>query len=347
MQLKKKINNRTPVINEKTFMANFLDQYKYDSGQTITLAEKHLQITDDILNYTNHISKCHRTGEWPYIKRVMRMSPSMSNSYWEKIKTSKQVMGPRAIRTKEDMLEVTRHSRGNYAVLSNVDTEEILFVWAPVIESTEAFSRHWNIFRYCFEKRIIPHDNTSWKLWSVGETSNKGGKRTRGGEQTIQINHYSGSYRQYIDETLNDGELVLINDHDSDDQIEQKRKENYEKKTRILENHYDEVIQVLAIKYNTRFAFSTSEITPPPEVEYEDLEIDCPLIPSLPSDFKKDSCYQYNELPGTLRYFDIYSTYTKNLTFEQLYSNKQYHSMMLYGMNVKIFGDKMTELSRV
>lgn len=335
------INKRTPIIDHERFVGAWIDEH--EMGQDIVLVAKQVQVPTDITEYTDAIS-LDRAGQMPYMKRVLTMPPSVANDYWEKIKSAPQLMGPRVLRTSDDMEEVTRHQRGNYVLVWNTVTEEMLFAWAPVYESEEAFAKHWNIFRYCFETSIIPRDNKIWKLWGVGETSSTGYKRTRNGKVTIQINDYSGGFREHIQDTLGVSKVFISSE------TPKQRQERMSKEHVKVERHYGDVVRVMSEKFNRPFVFVESVLRRPLEIKYKDLNIDCPLIPKDKSDFKPDTCYQYNRLSfpyDTFIYRSIFNNYTENLTMTEFLSDPYYKELTKEGASLKEFGEKMTELSRL
>lgn len=295
------INARTPFIGYNEYIRENLagDSWEdmFDMGTQITLNEKYSQLSDEDMKLSPYFKK-DRTGKNPYITQMMSLPPSVAKAYWEKIKSSTQVFGPREIRTARDMEIVAKFARGNYVIISNIVSNEWSFIWSPVIEASEAFAKHWQIFRYIFETGIVPREERIWKLWCVGETSNNGGKRERSGEAIIHINHYSGSFRHKIDDILHSA------------------KNNKES---VLTRHYEDVTSMLTERYEMSFRFVNTEVAMPRYVEYEELKIDCPLLPKAIGDFNELKCYRYNVLPGTFWIFNLYRMHlTKNSILDSL-----------------------------
>lgn len=335
------INKRTPTIDHAKFTGPWLDQYNL--GQDIVLVSRHVQVPVDITEYTDRIHP-DSEGNMPYMKRVLTMPPSVANHYWENIKKIPQLMGPRVIRTGAGMEEVTRHQRGNYLLVWNTETEEILFAWAPVFESEEAFAKHWNILRYCFETSTIPTDNRVWKLWGVGETSNTGGKRTRHGRVAIKINAYSGSFREEIERTLGVSVVFIPSE------TRQQRQERMAVEDVKVKLHYEDVVRVMTEKFNRPFVFVESVLRRPLEAEYEDLDIDCPLIPREKSEFKPNTCYQHNKLSHPYAPFShhtLFRNYSEGLTMAEFVSRPSYEELIKEGADAGELGEKLTGLSRM
>lgn len=285
-----KINASTPTIGYQTFMKDWEEGLHFNNGEVITLKQQHKRLPEKILEYTRQVRRL-RDDTMPYARQMVHLPRQMASDYWEKIKNSSypQVLGPRVIRNTEEMEEyVAGTERGNYIIISNVVTKEVLFVWSPALDKTEAFAKHFRIFQYCFEKCILPKNSNLWKLWGVGETSGGGNPTDNSGYyeipgsdhlgmHDIQINHFSGSFRLYIDNSLHE----FYNGHDDapDDEVS---------------SYYEDVISELQKMFRTRFNFVDRELKLPSVLNYSDLYIKCPMIPKRREEFDPAKCYRYN-----------------------------------------------------
>ena len=322
-------NARTPFIGYNEYIKEGPDgdgwEDRFDEATEITLKCKYLQVSDEDMKLSPHFTK-DASGENPYIRRVMSLPPVVAKAYWEKIKSSTQVFGPREIHTALDMGIVAKFVRGNYVVISNVVSNEWSFVWSPVLEASEAFAKHWQIFRFIFETGIVPHEGGMWKLWCVGETSNNGGKRTRSGEAIIHINHYSGSFRHKIDNILYKGK----NDKEA-----------------VLKCHYEDVTSMLSERYEMSFQFVNTEVAMPRYVEYEDLKIDCPTLPKYLGDFDESKCYRYNVLPGAFWSFNLYNMHFDKKTILDFLKMPHMAVFMQAGTTAEKLEKRVIELSTI
>lgn len=342
MTLIEEISNKSPFIgNHDDFMEQFIGMYTM--SQDFMLKSRHIQVPEVIKEYTDYI-RSNIKGEMPYMRRVMTMPATMTNEYWEKIKKTPQLMGPRVIRTSDQMEEVTKHERGNYFVMWNISSEELLFIWAPVYELEEAFAKHWHLFRYCFETNVIDMENNKvWKLWAIGETSNNRGKRDRDGRITVKINDYSGSFRDIIERSVGVS-FKFVASWSTEEREAWQNKEHIK-----VSDHYQKVVRVLSEKFNTPFVYVKSELKLPSRVNYEDLEVNCPLIPRNKSDFNPNMCYQYNKFAFHFSELNsIYDNFRKDLTIEEfLKSETADEDLTKEGADLERFGELLTELSRV
>lgn len=335
-----KINACTPTIDYETYMKEWEEVFNFNYGQVITLKQQHKRLPEKILEYTHHVRRL-RDETMPYVRQMLHLPQQMARDYWEKIKysTYTQVLGPRVISGTEEMEEyVAGTDRGNYIIISNVVTKEVLFVWSPALDKTEAFAKHYRIFQYCFEK-FIPKNSNLWKLWGVGETSGGGNPTDNSGYYDVPgsdpegihdvlINHFSGSFRSYIDDSLHE----FYNGHDDapDDEVS---------------SHYEDVISELQKMFRTRFNFVDRELKLPSVLNYEDLCIKCPMIPKRREEFDPAKCYRYNLLPGTLGSFGLYDSYTSNTSLKETFSEPHLRNMTIHGSNVDEFAQLLTEIA--
>lgn len=116
------------------------------------------------------------------------------------------------------------------------------------------------------------------------------------GAYTIRINHFSGSFRAYIEETLALGVEATT-----------------------VEKHYNDVIDILSEKYDLPFTFIAHGMMNPSSTDYKELLIDCPMIPSDLEQFDENVCYRYNILPGAFKYFHIYGIFKAKADDERSY----------------------------
>jgi hypothetical protein len=339
MTLIDEVNERTPVIDHDVFMETTIDMYS--SSQNITLVQNYMQLPDDFKKLLGNVGEEHS----PRLKRVLTMPPSVANCYWEKIKTSDQLLGPRVLRSRADMEIVTSHRRGNYILLGNAVTSQVLFVWAPAFEDEEAFAKHWQIFRYCFETGVIPMNNTDWKLWGVGETSHDG-KRNRDGQITIKINNFSGTFRGFVDDSLNKGFERFPKGMSFEAQWK-RMKENEKEQKLVREDHYKDLVNIMETIFETPFVFVPKGFFLPKEIEYDDLDIECALIPMNIEDFKPDTCYQYNVLTGDMEHPSIYTSFSLAETMTDVYSKSTKKDYMAEGVDPVSFGEKLTQVLRM
>lgn len=267
------IHNRTPAINYD----DFLREQKFDTTVEILLREDHSVIPRDIKTYTPKIKRGSSVSE------IMVLPPLVVQGIWESIITGNVIMGPKIVRNENHMKEMEHYKRGNYIVISNHVTNEILFVYAPVFEKKEAFAKHRYLFKYCFETNLISDNN--WNLWGVGEFTNE----IKG--DGIHINSFSGTYREKIEQKLENKHIDTV------------------------KSHYNDVSKLLSSKYNIKFTHLDSSIKGPETSKYEDLDIKCEIIPREIKDFNTGKCYRYNSFVG-LGDNNMYKLFSDGKTFE-------------------------------
>lgn len=172
--------------------------------------------------------------------------------------------------------------RGNYMIIGNDD--DFLFVWAPVYESTELFAKHWAILRYCFDKGLVT-DKT--RMWGVGETLRE--------SDGIRINNFSGSFQKNLSESLF----------------------RYNVSER---QHYRDLVESLSDKFNTDFLFFDHDFTLHEDHTFDDVGVNCPIIPTSLGEFDPEKCYRYNVLPGVFKNFSIYDVMMENQTYDDVFA---------------------------
>ena len=100
--------------------------------------------------------------------------------------------------------------------------------------------------------------------------------------------------------------------------------------------------------FERRFVFSTEDIKRPIEVEYEDLDVKCPLIPQDIADFKQNTCYQYNKFNKyEIDRYSIFRNFTNGKTMADVFTSAESKHMTKDGVNIVEFADKMLTLYRL
>jgi len=204
--------------------------------------------------------------------------------------------------------------RGNYCVISNCNSNEVFFVFSPVMEKNKLFSKHRDLFRYCFELGIIPQSNSIWKLWAVGEFSNT---ITPG---KITFNSCSGTYRDYIDFPRGKA------------------------KEKCIQEHYEEVSSVLKSVLGVPFEYSNVQIKYK-QGSYEDIGIQCSTLPRNIEDFHREKCYIYNTFTG-LGENNMYNLFSDGKTFESFIDeDSTMRDIKMEGVETKDFSKILISMS--
>ena len=297
------INSVTPIINFNDVLSidRLVNFYK---TQTIFINEDYTDVPNSVTQYTPKIRKNDK------LSKVMTIPSTIIRELWDNIKQTGMNIGPKIAKKASEMKDIVR---GNYCVISNENTNEVLFVYSPVMEKNKLFAKHRDLFRYCFEVGIIPRENNSWRLWAVGEFSNtiSPGK--------IIYNSFSGTYRDYIH--FPRGSM----------------------KEKCIQKHYEAVSPILENVMGVPFEYTNSQIKYK-QGSYEDIGIQYSILPRNLELFDTNVCYIYNTFTG-FGENNMYNLFIQGKTFKDFIDENTKKGIKKENMDTLEFAELLKDIS--